>query len=199
MTQGETEFCPFVIPSVSLSGSRSSFLETPAASRERFASATTPPDTQIFWRARGEATVPPPGRTHESTLGGRRDGWSRCVRVAMREFPKAMKYASCNGRANGLDLTTYVQRWRLFFFLPSFLTGQAAHLPCKCCLHASSPHLQLWFHVTPPPPHAGISPQTTTAAKFEDDFFFFFLPHSTSSCSSANRSQSSNTSAQFSG
>lgn len=129
MTQCETEFCLFVIPSVSLSGSRSSFLETPAAGRERFASATTPPDTHIFWRARGKPAVPPPGRTHESTLGGRRDGWSRCVRIAMREFPEAMKYASCNGRANGLDLTTYVQRWRLFFFSPPLLFNWPSSTP----------------------------------------------------------------------
>lgn len=33
-----------------------------------------------------------------------------CENVAMWEFPKAMKYAGCNSRADSLDLTTYVQR-----------------------------------------------------------------------------------------
>lgn len=83
----------------------------------------------------------PSNARHGSTLGERQDGWSRCVRIAMWEFPKAMKYAGCNGRANSLNLTTYVQRKGLFF------TGQAAHLPCKYCLHMYSP--MALFYVTP--------------------------------------------------
>lgn len=39
------------------------------------------------------------------------NGWCRCEDVAIWEFPKAMKYAGCNGRANSsLRLTTCVQR-----------------------------------------------------------------------------------------
>lgn len=88
--------------------------ETQRATGGAAAASATRKDWRIFtcmhmWRHRLPLYFP---QTHAQIHTWRAARWmvQVCENVAMWEFPKAMKYAGCNGRANSLDLTTYVQR-----------------------------------------------------------------------------------------
>lgn len=165
------------------------------AAWESSAASATRTDWHIFacvhmWRHR---SLLPSNARHGSTLGERQDGWSRCVRIAMWEFPKAMKYAGCNGRANSLNLTTYVQRKGLLFVL------LAKQHTCPVNTVSICTHLWLcstWLLFTRSTLESLFKPKNYS--NFGTVSLFSPL-YCKSLCHSPNWSKSSNTSAQFSG